>query len=66
MFYYLNGTLAVLESNLCVIDCGGVGYKLTISLYTAELLSDKIGQNVKLYTELSVREDGVELFGFNS
>ena len=66
MFYYLKGELSVLESSFCVIDCGGVGYKLTISLYTAELLSDKIGQNVKLYTELSVREDGVELFGFNS
>lgn len=66
MFYYLKGELSALEASFCVIDCGGVGYKLTISLYTAELLSDKLGEEVKLYTELSVREDGVELFGFNS
>ena len=66
MFYYLNGTLAVLESNLCVIDCGGVGYKLYVSLITAESLSTKVDTTVKLFTHLSVREDGVELFGFGS
>ena len=32
MFYYLNGTLALRDVGFCVIDCGGVGYKLTISL----------------------------------
>ena len=26
MFYYLNGTLALVDANLAVIDCGGVGY----------------------------------------
>lgn len=66
MFYYLNGTLAVLEANLCVIDCGGVGYKLYVSLITAESLTTKIDTTVKLFTHLSVREDGVELFGFGS
>ena len=66
MFYYLMGELTALESNFCVIDCGGVGYKLTISMTTAEMLADKLGEKIKLYTELSVREDGVELFGFGS
>ena len=66
MFYYLCGKLAVLDSNLCVIDCGGVGYKLYVSLITAESLTTKIGTEVKLFTHLSVREDGVELFGFGS
>ena len=32
----------------------------------AELLSDKKGEKVKLYTHLAVREDGIELFGFES
>lgn len=66
MFYYLNGELAVRDTNMCVIDCGGVGYKLTISLITSESLASKVSQKVKLYTYLSVREDGVELFGFGS
>ena len=66
MFYYLNGELALRDINMCVIDCGGVGYKLTISMLTSESLASKLGQKVKLYTYLAVREDGVELFGFGS
>ena len=66
MFYYLNGELALRDINTCVIDCGGVGYKLTVSMITSESLVSKLGQQVKLYTYLAVREDGVELFGFGS
>lgn len=66
MFYYLNGELALKDANMCVIDCGGVGYQLTVSLITSESLSSKMGQKVKLFTYLAVREDGVELFGFGT
>ncbi len=66
MFYYLYGTLEINDAGVCVIDCGGVGYKLTTSLITCELLREKVGQKVKLFTYLAVREDGVELFGFES
>lgn len=66
MYYYLNGELALCEGGTCVVDCSGVGYKLTISLITSQNLSNKIGQKVKLFTHLAVREDGIELFGFES
>ena len=66
MFYYVSGELAYLDSSVAVVDAGGVGYKLTISLLTSENLSSKKGERVRLYTHLSVREDGVELFGFAS
>lgn len=66
MFYYLRGELSHLDPSFCVIECGGVGYQLTISLITSEGLSSKSGKEVKLYTSLAVREDGVELFGFSS
>ena len=66
MFYYLQGELAHREANICVIDCNGVGYKLTVSYITSEALVSKLGKNVKLFTHLAVREDGVELFGFGS
>ena len=66
MFYYLKGELALLDTNFCVIDCGGVGYQLTVSLITAESLSSKVGKEAKLFTTLAVREDGVELFGFGT
>ena len=66
MFYYLKGELALCEAGQAVIDCGGVGYKLTTSLTTSQNIANKVGQNVKLYTYLAVREDGVELFGFET
>ena len=66
MFYYLSGELAYRDLSTCVIDCGGVGYKLTVSFITSESLMTKLGKQVKLYTHLAVREDGIELFGFGS
>ena len=66
MFYYLNGELAYRDLNTCVIDCHGVGYKLTVSTLTSETLTSKLSKQVKLYTHLAVREDGIELFGFGS
>ena len=66
MYYYLNGELAYRDLSTCVIDCGGVGYRLTVSFLTSESLMTKVGKQVKLYTHLAVREDGIELFGFGS
>ncbi len=68
MFYYLSGTLALTGDGFAVIDCGGVGYRLTVSATTlASLPADAApAPKVKLYTYLSVREDAVELFGFYS
>ena len=64
MFYYLNGTVAEMEANLAVIDCGGVGYACATTNYTLSQL--KKGEKAKLYTYMNVREDAVELFGFAS
>ena len=66
MFYYVSGELAYKDLNTCVIDCGGVGYKLTVSHITSEALASSVGKRVKLFTYLAVREDGIELFGFAS
>ena len=66
MFYYLDGVLTIRDVNMCVIDCNGVGYALTISQITSESLASSIEKKVKLFTYLAVREDGVELFGFGS
>ena len=64
MFYYLNGKLALAEPNTAVLDCGGVGYRLTVSGSTLGHLAGKLNAEVRLYTYLAVREDGIELFGF--
>lgn len=64
MLYYVSGTVAVLEPNLAVIDCGGVGYGCRVTAYTAGQL--KINQNAKLFITESIREDAFDLFGFSS
>ena len=66
MLYHVRGTLIVCESSFAVIECGGVGYQLSTSLNTAERLGSKLNQEVRLFTHLAVREDGVELYGFAS
>lgn len=64
LFYYLNGTVAAMEANLAVVDCGGVGYACYTTSYTQSQLA--IGRAAKLYTYCSIREDAVDIFGFSS
>lgn len=64
MFYYISGKLVLTEANAAVIDNQGIAYKLTVSGSTHAKLSAKIGSDVKLFTYLNVREDGLDLFGF--
>ena len=64
MFYYLDGTAAILEPGLAVIECGGVGYACRTTLTTTAQL--KAGQRVRLYTYLYIKEDAVDLYGFAS
>lgn len=62
MFYYLNGTVAAMEENLAVLDCGGVGFACyTTSLTLSKL---KIGQTHMLYTHCNIREDAFDIYGF--
>lgn len=65
MYEYIKGRLASLEPTQAVIDCGGVGYLLEISLNTYEALRRAEGDSVKLYAHHVVREDAQQLFGFS-
>jgi len=58
----LTGRMVEKNAAQCVIDCGGVGYEVNISLQTYERLPQK--EAVKLFTHLIVREDAQILFGF--
>lgn len=66
MIYHLKGTLELCEEGSCVIDCGGVGYKLFISDNTYTAIVGKVGSELKLLTYLQIREDAVELYGFKT
>ena len=64
MYEYFHGTLASLEPTQAVIDCGGVGYLLEITLNTYEALRRADTPQVRLYAHHVVREDAQQLFGF--
>ncbi len=65
MIYSLRGKLIFSEKSSAVVECGGIGYKCNISLNTFSRLP-KLGEEAFLYTYMSVKEDSVDLFGFNS
>lgn len=66
MFHYFRGILALCTPNTAVVDCGGVGYKLTVSATTQAAIGGKVGSEIKLFSYLAVREDAMELYGFSS
>ncbi len=63
MLYCVKGELIKLEPRMAVVMCGGVGFRLQITMNTARQMPS-IGSEAMLYTEMVVREDAMELFGF--
>ena len=64
MIEYLKGTLDELTPALAVVECGGVGYGVNISLNTFSALQGK--QQVKLWITEAIREDAYQLWGFST
>ncbi|MCF8274143.1 MAG: Holliday junction branch migration protein RuvA [Flavobacteriaceae bacterium] len=64
MITHIQGKLIEKNPTDVVIDCNGVGYFISISLYTFSQIPDK--EHLKLYTHLQVKEDSHSLYGFSS
>lgn len=62
MIAFVKGRIAHKDPGTAVIECGGVGYLVKISLNTYEKLQGK--DQALLHTHFMVREDSQELFGF--
>ena len=62
MYEYISGTVAEATPAYAVIDAGGVGYYLHISLVTFSAVEH--AQNARLYVHYIVREDAQILYGF--
>ena len=63
MYAYINGKLVYKCPTYVVIDAGGVGYHINISLNTYSSLPDN--ESCKLFTWLHVKEDAHTLYGFH-
>jgi Holliday junction DNA helicase RuvA len=62
MIAHLQGKLVEKSPTQIIIDCGGVGYHVNISLHTYSLLPNT--DLIKVYTYLQIKEDAHTLFGF--
>ncbi len=66
MIAYLEGRLEqVWDNNCLVVTPAGIGYALALPRHNLQSLPDE-GSSVSFYTYLAVREDALELFGFQT
>lgn len=63
MIYSLRGIVQELSPTYTVVEVGGVGYYVGVSLQTSEKLI--LGKETKLYIQPIFREDAQLLFGFH-
>ena len=63
MIAHIRGQLLYKIPNYVVVDCGGVGYELWISVTTFTELGE-LGSEARLHVHTHVREDALQLFGF--
>ncbi|WP_026966998.1 Holliday junction branch migration protein RuvA [Algoriphagus terrigena] len=62
MIAYLSGKLAFKDPTYVIIDVGGVGYQVKISLQTYSKIKDE--EQIRLLTFLHIKEDAHTLYGF--
>lgn len=64
MISYIKGILEDMSPGMVVVDNHGIGYQMMVPMRGEAF--PKIGQEIKIYTHMHVREDDVSLFGFLS
>ena len=65
MYAYIVGKVDSFGDGFLVVEAGGVGYFFNASNYTVAKFG-RVGETVKVYAYLSVREDDMSLYGFYS
>ena len=63
MIHHLTGSIVELTPTHCVVECGGVGYFVHLSLHTSSALAGKTEGRVLIHAVY--REDAQLLFGFS-
>ena len=63
MIAHLRGKLLAKHPNQAIVEAGGVGYDVNISVPTFSSLPD-VGSEVSLFIHMHVREDALSLYGF--
>lgn len=66
MIARLRGRVAEADGDRIVVDVGGVGFDVGVPGRLAARLSGRTGEEIALFTHLHVREDVLQLYGFES
>lgn len=64
MYEYVSGRLDYIGDDYIVVDVSGLGYKIFTSKNTVNKY--KIGESIKVFTHLVVKEDDLLLYGFST
>ena len=62
MISYISGVIDSVETDKVILDNNGIGYGIFMPQSSLEMLGK--GEEIKIYTYFSVREDAMQLFGF--
>lgn len=65
MYAFIEGKVCEKNAGELILLAGGVGYQINCSMNTLAA-APALGETMRCYTYLSVREDAMELFGFSS
>ena len=61
MYDYITGAITELTPTYVVVEAGGIGYYMTISLQTYAEIEN--AEQARIYTHFAVREDAQVLYG---
>lgn len=65
MISFIKGIVVAVEEDKIILECNNIGYNIFVP---ATVLSNinRTGTEIKIHTYMSVKEDSISLFGFNS
>jgi len=63
LFAYIRGRLEQKQNEYLVVEANGIGYKIFAPVTTIQA-AGPVGEEVKIYTYLYIREDAMNLYGF--
>ncbi|HBH71755.1 MAG: Holliday junction ATP-dependent DNA helicase RuvA [Parcubacteria group bacterium GW2011_GWC1_42_11] len=66
MIAHLSGTILFAGDRYVVIETNGVGYKVRLAVDTLQTLRKNTGENTSLWIHTAVREDALDLYGFQN
>lgn len=62
MISYIKGTVSLTEEGGIILECSGIGYRISMPASSLYKLSE--GDEATVYTYMYVKEDGISLYGF--